>query len=77
MVWEPLSVCGGGGTKVRGPTPVRDRAQDRGSNARARVVGKKLTKKRPKIIEIIGPKPPRIVEVKKFKRPKVLEVRKW
>jgi hypothetical protein len=41
------------------------------------VVGKKLTKKRPKIIEIIGPKPPRIVEVKKFKRPKVLEVRKW
>jgi hypothetical protein len=29
----------------RGPTPVRDRAQDRGSNARARVVGKKVDRR--------------------------------
>jgi hypothetical protein len=37
-----------------------------------RVVGKKLMKlrrRRPRVVEIIGPKPPRIIEIRKIKKP--------
>jgi hypothetical protein len=38
------------------------------------VVGKKLRRRRPRVVDI-EPKPPRIIEIRKMKGPRVIEIR--